>query len=128
MEAVGASSILEREAERGQALPNDIRSTSDMQQLHDWLERKLRAPLRRLREPMKATEEFRPHTGPRYLFGKVTLSATPAAVFGYTSHVRWPTAEQTQLFEDCVLDGILDVLVIEQTYAVLGVALVGALP
>jgi hypothetical protein len=93
-----------------------------MQQLHDWLERKLRAPQRRLREPMKATEEFRRHTGPRCLFGKVTLSATPAAEFSYMSRVRWPAGEQAQLFEDCVLDGILDVLVIEQTYPVLGVA------
>jgi hypothetical protein len=93
-----------------------------MQQLYDWLERKLRAPRRGLREPAEATEEFRRHTGPRFLFGQLTLSAVPAREFIYTSRVTWPTSEQAQLFEDCVLDGILDVLVIEQTYPVLGIA------
>ena len=86
------------------------------------IERKLRAPQRRLREAARATGEFCRHTGPRHLFGQLTLSAIPATEFSYTSRVTWPPGEHLQLYEDCVLDGILDVLVIERTYPVFGVA------
>lgn len=94
-----------------------------VKQLYDWLERKLRAPQRRLREPAQVTEEFRRHTGPRILFGQLTLSAMPAAEFSYTSRISWPAPEQAQIFEDCVLEGILDVLVIDQPNPVFGVAI-----
>ena len=77
-----------------------------MKQLHDWLERKIRARRFRLRVPARATEIFRRHTGPRYLFGQVTLSAVLANEFGYLSRVTWPAGEQIQLYEDCVLEGI----------------------
>jgi hypothetical protein len=94
----------------------------EMHYLHEWLNRKLRAPRSRLCEPARATEVFRRHTGPRYLFGQVTLSAVPAAEFSYESRVTWPANEQVHLYEDCVLDGILDVLLIGQTHPILSLA------
>ena len=78
-----------------------------MNQLHDWLDRKIKARRRRLRVSASATDTFRRHVGPRNLFGQVTLSAVPASEFSYVSRVTWPVGEQVQLYEDCVLDGIL---------------------
>jgi len=93
-----------------------------MQQLYDWLDRKLRTRRRRLCELARATGEFRRHVGGRILFGQVTLSAVPAHEFLYASRVTWPICEHVQLYEDCVLDGILDVLMVQHTYPVLAVA------
>jgi len=84
-----------------------------MQHLYDWVDRKIRARRRRLRESARATGEFRRHTGGRTLFGKLTLSAVPAMEFTYTSRVTWPVGEHVQLYEDCVLDGILDILMVQ---------------
>jgi len=86
-----------------------------MQLLHDWLDRKIRARRRRLRVPARAMEVFRRHTGPRCLFGQVTLSAVPANEFSYSSRVAWPAGEQVQLYEDCVLEGILDVIIVQRS-------------
>jgi hypothetical protein len=93
-----------------------------MNQLHDWLERKIKARRRRLRMPASATDTFCRPVGPRGLFGQVTLSAIPASEFSYTSRVTWPVDEQVQLYEDCVLDGILDALIAQQPDPVLGIA------
>ena len=93
-----------------------------MKQLQDWLDRKIGARRRRLRVPASATDSFHRHTGPRTLFGQVTLSAIPATEFSYSSRVTWPAGEQVQLYEDCVLDGILEVLIVQQAEPVLGVA------
>jgi hypothetical protein len=42
------------------------------------------------------------------------LSAVPASEFSYISRVAWPVAEQVQkIYEDCVLDGILDILMVK---------------
>ena len=88
--------------------------------LYGWLERKLQAA-RLLREAARATGRFSRQMGGQGVFGQVTLSAVPAAEFSYTSRVIWPD-EQTQIYEDCVLDGILDVLLNEWMHPILGVA------
>jgi hypothetical protein len=93
-----------------------------MKQLHDWFDRKISARRRRLRVPASATDTFRRNVGPRSLFGQVTLSAVPASEFSYSSRVTWPAGEQVQIYEDCVLDGILDVLLVQQAEPVLGIA------
>ena len=93
-----------------------------MQHLYNWLERKIRGERRRLLQPARAVSEFRRHTGGRTVFGHVTLSATPATEFSYTSRVTWPAGERVQLYEDCVLDGILDVIIVQHTFPVLGLA------
>lgn len=93
-----------------------------MQQLYDWLDRKIRARRFRLRAPTRATETFRRCTGPRFLFGQVTLSAVPANEFSYSSRATWPVGEQVRLYEDCVLEGILDVIIVQGHEPVLGVA------
>ncbi len=94
-----------------------------MQHLYDWVDRKIRARRRRLRGSSRATGEFRRHTGGRTLFGQLTLSAIPATEFTYTSRVTWPVGEQVQLYEDCVLDGILDILMVQHEPPVLGMAI-----
>jgi hypothetical protein len=57
------------------------------------------------------------------LFGQLTLSAVPATEFTYTSRVTWPVGEHVQLYEDCVLDGILDILMVQHEPPVLGMAI-----
>jgi hypothetical protein len=93
-----------------------------MKQLNEWFERKLRARRYRLRTNARAMETWSRCTGPRNLFGQVTLSATPADEFSYFSRVSWPDKEQFQMYEDCVLDGILNAILIQRTDPVLGVA------
>ena len=93
-----------------------------MQQLYDWLDRKIRGRRFRLREPAHATETFQRITGPRCLFGQVTLSAVPANEFSYSSRVSWPAGEQVQLYEDSVLEGILDVIIVQRPEPVLGIS------
>ncbi|HXT10655.1 MAG TPA: hypothetical protein VN873_03765 [Candidatus Angelobacter sp.] len=95
---------------------------NDAKQLHDWLDCKIRSHRYRLRVPARAAETFRRHTGPRYVFGQVTLSAVPAEGLGYSSRVTWPAGEQVQLYEDCVLEGILDAIILQPIEPVLGIA------
>jgi hypothetical protein len=56
------------------------------------------------------------------LFGQVTLSAVPADEFSYSSRVAWLAGELVQLYKDCVLEGILDVIIVQRTEPVLGIA------
>jgi hypothetical protein len=95
---------------------------SQMQLLHDWLARKAGGRSYRLRVPVRVTETFRKYTGPRYIFGQVTLSAVPASEFGYSSQVDWPVGESAQLYEDSILEGILDVILAQRATTVLGIA------
>lgn len=89
-----------------------LKNYSVMQYLYDWVNRKIQARRRRLREAARASGEFRRHTGGRTVFGQLTLSAVPAAEFSYVSRVIWPSGEQAQIYEDCVVDGILDILMV----------------
>jgi hypothetical protein len=93
-----------------------------MQAVYSWLERKLRAPRYRLREPFRASETYHGRIGLEEVFGQVTLSAKPARQFSFSSKVTWPVGEQYQAYEQSVLDGVLDVLLLEQTYPVVGVS------
>src|SRR5690242_1218971 len=94
--------------------------------LHGWLERTIQrveetSLFAQLREATQVTERFYRNTGPKGVFGQVTLSAVPAAEFSYISRVIWPDS-RTQLYEDYVMDGILDVLLTEWMQPILGVA------
>ena len=48
---------------------------------------------------------------PRAMFGCITLCVTPADEFRFIDHVSWPA--EPELFSLCVLDGILDALLID---------------
>ena len=61
-----------------------------------------------LRKMASATSSFHRQVGPRFAFGAVTLSAVPFKTFSFTSCVVWPAGGN---YEECVLDGILDILV-----------------
>lgn len=52
------------------------------------------------------------------MFGEVTLSAVPFKTFAFASCVVWPAGGN---YEECVLDGILDVLVSSDFHPICGV-------
>ncbi len=61
-----------------------------MKQIHDWLEHKLSGNYTYLKETVTVTHTYHKHTGPRYIYGQVTLVAEPAEEFSFTSQVTWP--------------------------------------
>ncbi len=71
-----------------------------------------------LRETISATSSFRGHNGARPVFGEVTLSAAPSKTFSFAACVTWPAGGN---YEECVLDGILDVLVSADFHPICGV-------
>ncbi len=83
-----------------------------------WIARKFSRYPMRLREMASATSCFQLHTGPRCIFGEVTISAIPFKAFSFASCVVWPAGGN---YEECVLDGILDVLVSADFHPVWGV-------
>ena len=64
------------------------------------------------------TSSFRGHNGVRPVFGEVTLSAAPFRTFAFASCVTWPVSG---IYEECVLDGIMDVLVSADFHPICGV-------
>ena len=71
-----------------------------------------------LREMASATSSFQMNTGTRSVFGEVTLCAAPFKVFSFASRVVWPAGGN---YEECILDGILDVLVSSDFHPICGV-------
>ncbi len=83
-----------------------------------WIARKLsRYPLR-LRETASATCSCHKQTETRCIFGQVTLSAAPSKTFSFVSHVDWPAGVN---YEECVMDGIFDVLISADFHPICGV-------
>ncbi|HMB22668.1 MAG: hypothetical protein ACM33V_08790 [Chloroflexota bacterium] len=71
-----------------------------------------------LRETVSVTSSFHGHNGSRPVFGEVTLSAASFKVFSFVSCVTWQVSGP---YEECVLDGILDVLVSADFHPICGV-------
>ncbi len=90
--------------------------------LQKWFQWKSTRRFWYLKKPASATETFHVHTGPRFIFGQVTLVATPAEAFLFKSDVTWP--ERPDLHDDLVLYGILDILLSAAHEPILGVAVV----
>jgi hypothetical protein len=86
-----------------------------VKELYDaWLNRKLaREPFRPLREWV-VSRHWRRKTG-RELFGGVTLRVRPAESFVFESACVWPGSKEE--FEESILDGILDALLVDLTSA-----------
>lgn len=82
-----------------------------------WIARKFSRYSMGLRETVSVTSSFHEHTGVRCVFGEVTLSAAPSKTFGFVSRVAWPAGGN---FEECVLDGILDVLMSADFHPICG--------
>ena len=70
-----------------------------------------------LREMTSTTFAFHGHNGVRPVFGEVTLSAAPSRTFSFASCVAWPTGGN---YEECVIDGIMDVLVSADFHPICG--------
>jgi len=64
------------------------------------------------------TSSYRGRNGVRPVFGEVTLSAVPFKTFAFASCVTWPAGGN---YEECVLDGIMDVLVSADFHPICGV-------
>ena len=88
--------------------------------LQQWLQRKLTGKLMYLSTPVTVSHTYHVTTGPRYIFGKVTLAASPAETFAFSSEVSWPDRQN----DDLVLDGILDVLLSQRHEPILGATFV----
>lgn len=76
-----------------------------------WLQRKLDQSPFELIRAVTVTKTWRKSTGGRILFGHLTLEATPSETFSYHEEVTWPT--DYPYFNGCVIDGILDALLID---------------
>jgi hypothetical protein len=83
-----------------------------------WLARKFSRRQMHLRETISVTSSYRGHNGVRPVFGEVTLSAAPCKTFAFASCVTWPV---NGIYEECVLDGIMDVLVSADFHPICGV-------
>ncbi|MCP4538679.1 MAG: hypothetical protein GY832_16210 [Chloroflexi bacterium] len=90
-----------------------------MKYLEQWFSRKTARSYAYLSEPATVKYTHHVHTGPRYIYGEVTLSASPAESFSFVSPVDWP---ENCNYNDYVLDGILDVLMMVDFMPLLGVA------
>jgi hypothetical protein len=78
--------------------------------LQGWISRKLQGePYRPLRE-RTISHQWHKLTG-RELYGSVTLHVVPSEEFRFVDNAAWP--EQREVFSQCVLDGILDALLID---------------
>ena len=87
-------------------------------ELQRWMARKFSRRQMHLRELASVTSTFRGHNGSRPVFGEVMLSAAPSKTFSFASCVTWPAGGN---YEECVLDGILDVLVASDFHPICGV-------
>jgi len=76
-----------------------------------WLQRKLDQSPFELIRAVTVTKTWRKSTGGRILFGQLTLEATPSETFSYHEEATWPT--DYPYFNGCVIDGILDALLID---------------
>ncbi len=83
-----------------------------------WIARKFSRYPMGLREKTTATSSFRGRNGSRSVYGEVTLSAAPSRTFSFVSCVTWPAGG---IYEECVLDGILDILVSADFHPICGV-------
>lgn len=92
-----------------------------MDDIQLWLARKLSRRYAYLRESVTAKYTYRVHTGPRFIYGEVTLAASPSDTFSFISAVTWPEKCDYGVF---VIDGILDVLIPFDLYPLLGVTFV----
>ncbi|HRB33125.1 MAG TPA: hypothetical protein PLP93_08150 [Nitrosomonas sp.] len=77
----------------------------------DWLKRKLAQEPIELRQAWTVSRKWERITGGRILFAELTLTAEPSSAFAYLEKVVWPT--DYLYFKHCVLDGILDGVLID---------------
>lgn len=94
----------------------------DKSLFYSWLERKLDRHFLVLGTPRTITEKYNRHTGPRFIYGELTLSAIPAPTFGFSSKVTWPSDEDN--YDVCVLEGIIDTLLCAGAPYILGATFV----
>jgi hypothetical protein len=86
-----------------------------MKELESWLKAKTSRKYS-LKEPMTVTGEYK-LVSCHSMYGKVVLSARPAASFSFSSVAVWPD----ESYEQAVIRGILDILLAADFNSVLGV-------
>lgn len=74
----------------------------------EWFARKLARRPCSIREAKTVEEKFVKAYGPRGAFAWVRLKGEPAQAFGFRSLAAWP--EQSEKYDEAVVDGILDEL------------------
>jgi hypothetical protein len=85
-----------------------------MREIEYWLGWKMGRKFS-LKEPIRATGEYK-RVACHTMYGKVVISATPAASFSFKSIAVWPSEN----YENAVLRGVLDVLLASDFNSVLG--------
>jgi len=89
--------------------------------LQGWIDRKLGRDALTISFGATAESEHSKHAGPRWEYGKVAIQAEPSSDFRFTSKVIWPCAH-FKMYEEMVLDGVLDVLICRSANPILGVS------
>lgn len=78
--------------------------------LKNWAESLLNARSLAIKSSVTVVGERNQHLGPRWEFAKVTVTAEPAAVFEVINKVPIGPELKALGFPDCVIHGVLDIL------------------
>jgi hypothetical protein len=80
-----------------------------------WAEGLLKAKSLSVRSPITVVGERDKHLGPRWEFAKVEVSVEPAEGFEVVNNVSITDELKGLSFPDCVICGLLDVLMVEES-------------
>ena len=76
-----------------------------------WLHRKLAQSPIELRRSWTVSKSWKRITGGRIMFAELVLSAAPSESFSFVERIYWPSDDPQ--FPKCVLDGILDSVLVD---------------
>jgi hypothetical protein len=91
-------------------------------EFQQWLDRKLSRPFSYLKESKTVKYSYHKIFGPTTRTAEVVLTGKPAEKFSFTSQVNWP--ETPDACNECVLEGILDILISSDFNPTLGVSFI----
>ncbi len=98
------------------------RSALKMNLIDTWYKGKLSRQHCTLQKQITVTEEYRVHTGGRSIYAEVCLFAKPNKCFEYISLVEWPDSKHSEIYDEYVLHGVLDILFTYSIDPILGIS------
>ena len=78
-----------------------------MRLLQEWVNRKAARKTCPMKGLVTVGYEYEHVTGPRSIYGRVSISVSPCETLEFESRVKWPDGAN---YDQMVLDGILDAL------------------
>ncbi|MHB8974777.1 MAG: hypothetical protein ACYC3X_30495 [Pirellulaceae bacterium] len=85
-----------------------------MNAFDEWFARKLARRRLSIREPREVSHVFKRALGGRGQYAGLTVRFEPADDFSLDFRVQWPENEVAELYEHCVMDGVLDELLTQE--------------